>query len=136
MDLDGHKSPVKFENTYNSHSFVARMSHDQTLVARIEVDHDVVRNCPDPKRRRSSGDGARIEVLVEENSLVEARSSSNVTKSLHTSSRSLSSSESNSKWLSAKANVTGAARALPDVVDALSYNSTGIMMFASMIMAS
>jgi hypothetical protein len=44
QNLDVHNSPLKFENTYNGHSFVARMSHDQSFVARIEIDHDSVNN--------------------------------------------------------------------------------------------
>ncbi|KAL7532014.1 hypothetical protein ACHAWF_003986, partial [Thalassiosira exigua] len=49
-NLDGFNSPLKFENTYNGHSFVARTSHNGSLVARIELERDVVRDCPDPKR--------------------------------------------------------------------------------------
>ena len=60
-DIDGSTSPLKFENTYNGHSFVARMAHDQSLVARIDVDHDVVTDCPEPKRS-----GASVEVQVDE----------------------------------------------------------------------
>ena len=55
-NLDAHNSPLKFENTYNHHSFVARMSHDQSFVARIEIDHDIVRDCPEPRRRSSSAE--------------------------------------------------------------------------------
>jgi hypothetical protein len=47
---DGWRSPLTFVNTYNRHSFVARMSHDQSLVARISLDHDVVYDCPEPGR--------------------------------------------------------------------------------------
>ncbi|KAL3774843.1 hypothetical protein ACHAW5_000825 [Stephanodiscus triporus] len=47
---DGWRSPLTFVNTYNRHSFVARMSHDQSLVARISLDHDVVFDCPEPGR--------------------------------------------------------------------------------------
>ena len=61
QNLDVHNSPLKFENTYNGHSFVARMSHDQSFVARIEIDHDIVRDCPEPSRRSSS-----IEVRADE----------------------------------------------------------------------
>ena len=53
-DVDGPLSPLKFENTYNGHNFVVRMSHDQSLVARIELDHDVVSDCPEPKRNGAS----------------------------------------------------------------------------------
>jgi hypothetical protein len=53
-NLDVHSSPLKFENTYNGHSFVARMAHDQSFVARIEIDHDIVRDCPEPRRSASS----------------------------------------------------------------------------------
>lgn len=53
-DLDGHSSPLKFENTYNGHSFVARMAHDQSFVTRIEINHDIVRDCPEPRRSASS----------------------------------------------------------------------------------
>jgi len=61
QNLDVHNSPLKFENTYNGHSFVARMSHDQSFVARIEIDHDIVRDCPEPSRRSSS-----VEVRADE----------------------------------------------------------------------
>ncbi len=50
-DLDAYNSPIKFEETYNSHVFVARMSHDQSLVARIEFKRDVVTDCPDINRK-------------------------------------------------------------------------------------
>lgn len=60
-NIDGHNSPLKFENTYNGHSFVARMAHDQSLVAKIELDHDIVRDCPEPKRSV-----AGVEVQVDE----------------------------------------------------------------------
>lgn len=63
-DIDALSSPLKFENTYNGHSFVARMSHDNTLVARIELDHDIVTDCPEPKRS-----GASVEVQVDERML-------------------------------------------------------------------
>jgi hypothetical protein len=43
-------SPVAIQRTYTSHSFVARTSHDQSLVARIEIDHDTVYDCPEPRR--------------------------------------------------------------------------------------
>mmetsp|Transcript_38181 Transcript_38181/g.65214 ORF Transcript_38181/g.65214 Transcript_38181/m.65214 type:complete len:292 (+) Transcript_38181:1-876(+) len=64
-DIDGHNSPLKFENTYNGHNFVARMTHDGTFVAKIEVDHDVVKDCPEPTRRGAVG----VEVPVDERML-------------------------------------------------------------------
>lgn len=60
-NIDGFNSPISFEDTYNKHGFVARMSHDQSLVARIELDHDVVRDCPEPKRA-----GVGVEVMAED----------------------------------------------------------------------
>lgn len=55
-DVDGHNSPLKFENTYNGHYFSARMSHDNSLVARIELNHDIVTDCPERKRSSASVD--------------------------------------------------------------------------------
>ncbi|EJK64325.1 hypothetical protein THAOC_14952 [Thalassiosira oceanica] len=72
-DIDGKGSPLFFLNTYNGHTFTAvslldyvcvqalrtdthnrktskRMSHDQSLVARIELNHDKVTDCPEPKK--------------------------------------------------------------------------------------
>ena len=49
-DIDGKGSPLFFQNTYNGHAFTARMSHDQSLVARIELSSDKVTDCPDPKK--------------------------------------------------------------------------------------
>eukprot|EP00585_Thalassiosira_rotula_P003467 CAMPEP_0196143476 /NCGR_PEP_ID=MMETSP0910-20130528/13459_1 /TAXON_ID=49265 /ORGANISM="Thalassiosira rotula, Strain GSO102" /LENGTH=542 /DNA_ID=CAMNT_0041404941 /DNA_START=1 /DNA_END=1629 /DNA_ORIENTATION=- len=63
-DIEGHDSPLKFSNTYNGHSFVARMSHDQSLVARIELHHDVIKDCPEPTRT-----GVGVEVRVDERML-------------------------------------------------------------------
>ena len=56
--LDDPASPLKFPVTYNGHAFVARMAHDGTLVARLEVDRDVVRDCPGPARE-GAGAAAR-----------------------------------------------------------------------------
>jgi len=64
LDLDAYNSPAKFEETYNSHVFVARMSHDQSLVARIEFKRDVVTDCPDIKKK---ADVMRRHLKVEEN---------------------------------------------------------------------
>ena len=66
-NLDGYTSPLKFENTYNGHSFVARMSHDQSFVARIEIDHDIVRDCPEPTQPRSS---SVVEVHADETIMI------------------------------------------------------------------
>ena len=71
-DLDDNwMSPFGLQATYNGHSFVARMSHDQSLVARIDLDHDVVTDCPGPKRfialadaSESTFQGEPIEVPV------------------------------------------------------------------------
>ena len=50
-DLDDNwMSPFGLQATYNGHSFVARMSHDQSRVARIGLDHDVMTDCPGPKQ--------------------------------------------------------------------------------------
>lgn len=73
QNLDVHNSPLKFENTYNGHSFVARMSHDQSFVARIEIDHDIVRDCPEPSRRSSS-----IEVRADESIMMNTPMMNNV----------------------------------------------------------
>ena len=53
-DLDDHSSPLKFENSYNGHSFVVRMAHDQSFVSMIEINHDIVRDCPEPQNRGRS----------------------------------------------------------------------------------
>ena len=45
-DFESFDSPAIFQKTYNTHSFVARTSHDKSLVARIEIDADIVHNCP------------------------------------------------------------------------------------------
>jgi hypothetical protein len=45
---DGWKSPLSFQNMYNHHSFVARMLHDRSLVAWIDIDCDKVTDCPGP----------------------------------------------------------------------------------------
>ncbi|KAL7533882.1 hypothetical protein ACHAXR_008047 [Thalassiosira sp. AJA248-18] len=95
-DIDGHNSPLKFENTYNGHSFVARMSHDQTLVARIELDHDVVKDCPEPNKRG----GAGVEVRVDERLLQGVPMPVNASES------------SNAWFVSAKVNATTAAPVL------------------------
>ena len=58
---DGWLSPLIFQNTYNRHSFVARMSHDKSLVARIDLDHDEVVDCPEPRRRAFDGYGEGAE---------------------------------------------------------------------------
>lgn len=60
-DINSFDSPIIHQNTYTSHSFVARMSHDQSLVARIEINHDSVYDCPDVRRV-----GMDAEVKVEE----------------------------------------------------------------------
>ena len=52
-DLDSYSSPLKFENSYNGHSFVVRMAHDQSFVSRIDLNHDIVRDCPEPQNRGS-----------------------------------------------------------------------------------
>jgi len=59
-DIYGHNSPLKFENTYNGHSFVARMSHDQSLVARIEFEHDTVKDCPNHERSGGTATGVKV----------------------------------------------------------------------------
>jgi hypothetical protein len=58
---DGWLSPLIFQNTYNRHSFVARMSHDKSLVARIDLDHDEVVDCPEPRKRALDGYGEGAE---------------------------------------------------------------------------
>ena len=60
-NINSFDSPVIHQNTYTSYSFLARMSHDQSLVARIEIDHDSVYDCPDLRR-----DVMDVEVNVEE----------------------------------------------------------------------
>ena len=52
-DLDSYSSPLKFENSYNGHSFVVRMAHDQSFVSRIDLSPDIVRDCPEPQNRGS-----------------------------------------------------------------------------------
>ena len=78
---DGWRSPLAFQSTYNRHSFVARMSHDGSLVGRIDLDHDEVTDCPEPAATRATSflggaGGAR------EGAGVGARAPSNSTESL------------------------------------------------------
>ena len=42
------------------------MSHDQSLVARIDLEHDVVTDCPGPKRVGSAADSSERPFLVEQ----------------------------------------------------------------------
>ncbi|KAL3800611.1 hypothetical protein HJC23_006073 [Cyclotella cryptica] len=49
-NINSFDTPIIHQNTYTTHSFVARMSHDQSLVARIEIDHDTVYDCPELRR--------------------------------------------------------------------------------------
>ena len=88
-DVDGPLSPLKFENTYNGHNFVVRMSHDNSLVARIELDHDVVSDCPEPKRNGDSvavqADERLLSSLPVNNMMLEV----NATNSIYNSSCSL-----------------------------------------------
>lgn len=88
--LDARNSPLKFENTYNGHNFVARMSHDQSLVARIVIDHDVVMDCPEPKRS-----GAGVEVRLDEILLSRDTMEINATESVYSSSNWLASTSHN-----------------------------------------
>jgi hypothetical protein len=76
---DGWLSPLAFQNTYNRHSFVARMSHDGSLAARIDLDHDEVTDCPEPAARAISFFGG-AEGMLEGAGAV--RAPSNCTKSL------------------------------------------------------
>lgn len=62
--LDDPASPLKFPNTYNGHTFVARMAHDGALVARISVDGDIVRDCPAPAREGAGGAARAREPLL------------------------------------------------------------------------
>mmetsp|Transcript_44842 Transcript_44842/g.95443 ORF Transcript_44842/g.95443 Transcript_44842/m.95443 type:complete len:530 (-) Transcript_44842:89-1678(-) len=82
-DIDDFGSPLKFENTYNGHLFVARMSHDQSLVASIEVDHDVVRDCPEPQRSAAGIEVWETERVLQGMPVV--KESANVTKSEYAS---------------------------------------------------
>lgn len=50
-DVNSYDSPAIHQRTYNSHSFAARTSHDNSLVMRIDIEADVVRDCPELKRR-------------------------------------------------------------------------------------
>mmetsp|Transcript_39126 Transcript_39126/g.76337 ORF Transcript_39126/g.76337 Transcript_39126/m.76337 type:complete len:422 (-) Transcript_39126:162-1427(-) len=52
--LDDHSSMVAFTTTYATHRFVARMSHDNSLVAEIVIDHDTIYDCPNPVAKFSS----------------------------------------------------------------------------------
>ena len=54
------------ENSYNGHSIVVRMSHDQSLVARIDLNHDVVTDCPGPKRVGAAADSSERTFLGEQ----------------------------------------------------------------------
>jgi len=129
-NVDGHDSPLKFTNTYNGHSFVARMSHDQSLVARIELDHDVIKDCPEPTRS-----GVGVEVRVDERMmqgvLVDAMLV-NATKSVYVS---------NSDMLVSAAQVNDTAssiyrgKPLKEMRDLRWHNRTGII-GASMPIAS
>ena len=39
-------SPLKYEITWATHHFVARMSHDNLLVSEIYINHDIIHDCP------------------------------------------------------------------------------------------
>jgi len=127
-DVDGPLSPLKFENTYNGHNFVVRMSHDNSLVARIELDHDVVSDCPEPKRNGASMTVEANERLlsslpVNNNMMLEV----NATNSVYNSSCNLLSE--------AKAKVNTKARKMEMVQEKSdllysSNNHTGIMLGA------
>ena len=123
-DVDGRNSPMKMTNTYNGHSFVARMSHDQTLVARIELESDTVRDCPELKRT-----SAGAEVHVDEKLLQGALMAINATKS--------------DAWFAAttaNASISSPILAKPhhhhEKHGSLLHNHTGIISTASMPIAS
>ncbi|KAL3811783.1 hypothetical protein ACHAXA_005174 [Cyclostephanos tholiformis] len=84
---DGWLSPLMFLNTYNRHSFVARMSHDKSLVARIDLDHDVVVDCPEPSRRAFEGfeekmtEEEELEAMIIDEAAADALWQANSTKS-------------------------------------------------------
>ena len=129
-DIDSYGAPLKFGNTYNGHSFVARLSHDNSLVARIDVDHDVVRDCPDPAKRTS----AFAEVWVDE-SVMQGAPMTVMANSTE------SSRESKSDWLSVQVNVTdspsiASAKPLHQKHDLLFQNRTAGIMAASAPLAS
>lgn len=79
-DLDGRTSPLKFTNTYNGHAFHVRMSHDQSLVARIELDHDVIGDCPEPGRSGASA-GVRASERLPRGAPVDTAMDANATLS-------------------------------------------------------
>jgi len=79
-NLDSFESPLIHMRTYNSHSFVARTSHDQSFVARIDIEADRVHDCPDLKRSV-----ANVEVAVSGmvmHPVAEITNSSNVTEGM------------------------------------------------------
>jgi len=126
-DIDGPLSPLKFENTYNGHNFVVRMSHDQSLVARIELDHDVASDCPEPKRNGASMTVQANERLlsslpVNNNMMLEV----NVTNSVYNSSCNLLSE------VKAKVDTKARKREMEKESDLLysNKNHTGIMLGA------
>eukprot|EP00956_Cyclotella_meneghiniana_P022635 scaffold43083_cov23-Cyclotella_meneghiniana.AAC.1 len=80
FNLDSFESPLIHMRTYNSHSFVARTSHDQSFVARIDIEADRVHDCPDLKRSV-----ANVEVAVSGmvmHPVAEITNSSNVTEGM------------------------------------------------------
>lgn len=79
--LDSFESPLIHMRTYNSHSFVARTSHDQSLVARIDIEADRVHDCPALRRRASDAEVSASGIIM--HPVAEMSNSSNVTERMH-----------------------------------------------------
>ena len=47
LDIEAWGSHAMYENTYNTHTFVARMAHNQAFVSSVKIEADVVGDCPD-----------------------------------------------------------------------------------------
>lgn len=94
--LDASGSPIIFQNTYNSHTYVARMAHDQSFVAKIELMHDIVQDCPEPKRSAISVEVQMGEMLL---AAIPSTTVSNITESVNGYNLK-------SRIISTKANVT------------------------------
>lgn len=79
-NMDDRVSPVAFENTYNTHRFIAKMSHDNSIVAEMFIENDVIGDCPDPSGTKekvgtmpTTAQASVVEVEVEEGAATMAK---------------------------------------------------------------
>ena len=84
-DLDLFESPVIYQRTYNSHSFVARTSHDNSLVARVEIEADIVHDCPVKKSNVAKVEVTTEGAILQQHNAKVANNSSNITEDVYKS---------------------------------------------------